>query len=95
MLFNHVTNMMMPDLVLQSRKDDTLPSLPPRSPYLSTTIPSSPLLRVRHGCHMIMLAIPLLFYLIFKQYEVSGFSKQRSLHWSTIAKNRRKKERII
>ena len=85
----------MPDLVLQSRNDDILPSLPPHSLYVSTTIPSPPPLTVRYGRHMIMLAIPLLFYLIFKQYEVSGFSKQRRLHWSIITKNRRKKECIL
>ena len=42
-----------------------------------------------------VLLIPLMFYLIFKQYEVSECNKKRSLHWSSIAKKRRKKERVL
>ena len=72
----------------------TIPSTP-YSPFGSTMSPPSSPPAVRQRRHLIVLLIPLLFFLIFKQYEVSEHNNKRSLHWSTIAKNRRKKKRIL
>ena len=81
----------MPDL---EPRCITIPPTP-HSPFGSTTVPPSSPPAVRHRRHIIVLHIPLLFLLIFKQYEVSEYNKQRSLLWSTIAKNRRKKKRVL
>ena len=67
----------------------------PNSPFVSNMSPPLAPTAVKQRRHIIVLLIPLLFLLILKQYEVLEYNDHRSLLWSTNAKNRRKKKRVL